>query len=76
MERYAIVSEIVIVHLQVLSECVEQLWGENVISAKIQTDDVQQNDKKIIIKTLEIAIFMSYYTDRKLFTRWFCCSNV
>jgi hypothetical protein len=47
MERNAIVSDTLIVQLQVLSECVGQLWGENVIGVRIQSDDVKHNDKKI-----------------------------
>jgi hypothetical protein len=47
MERYAIVTYTLIVQIQVLSECVGQLWGENVIGVRIVTDDGKHNDKKI-----------------------------
>jgi hypothetical protein len=71
MERDAIVSETVVVHLQVLLEGVGQLWGENVIGVRIQTDDVKHNDMEMAIQTLEIASFMSCFTYRNLFTKFF-----
>jgi hypothetical protein len=46
MERYDIVKDTLIVQLQVLSECVGQLWGENVIGVRIQTDDVKSIIRK------------------------------
>jgi hypothetical protein len=46
MERYAIISDTLIVQIQVLSECVGQLWGENVIGVRIQTDDVKSMIRK------------------------------
>jgi hypothetical protein len=61
----------VIVQLQVLSEGVGKLWGENVIWTLIQIDDIKHNDKKIAFESLDIASFMSCFTDRNVFNKWF-----
>jgi hypothetical protein len=61
----------VIVHVQVLSEGVRALWGENVIGVGIHTDDVKHNDKEMAVQTLDIVSFISCFTDRNLFTKCF-----